>query len=139
LTPGDVVAAGVELLDEGGLASFAGATPNVGIISLDANDLSWEIQGLLGYSHGAQARSLEEQLRAWRHGPHVDFIVAFFHECAFSTCNGHSSDGGVQSALAPLFARYQVDLVVQGYNHVYERANPLIYDPATNRGAAATG
>ncbi|HEV3295272.1 MAG TPA: hypothetical protein VG123_40355 [Streptosporangiaceae bacterium] len=36
---------------------------NVGIISLDANDLSWEIQGLLGYSHGAQARWLEEQLR----------------------------------------------------------------------------
>jgi Calcineurin-like phosphoesterase len=106
---------------------------NVGIISLDANDLSWEIQGLLGYSHGAQLRWLEDQLREWRHGSRVDFIVAFFHECAFSTCNGHSSDGGVRSKLAPLFARYQVDLVVQGHNHVYERTNPLIYDPATNR------
>jgi hypothetical protein len=105
---------------------------NVGIISLDANDLSWEIQGLLGYSHGTQARWLEDQLRAWRSGPVVDFIVAFFHECAFSTCNGHSSDGGVRSKLAPLFARYQVDLVVQGHNHVYERTNPLIYDPKTN-------
>jgi hypothetical protein len=105
---------------------------NVGIISLDANDLSWEIQGLLGYSHGAQVRWLEDQLRAWRNGPGVDFIVAFFHECAFSTCNGHSSDGGVRSKLAPLFARYQVDLVVQGHNHVYERTNPLIYDPKTN-------
>jgi hypothetical protein len=106
---------------------------NVGIISLDANDLSWEIQGLLDYSRGAQLRWLEEQLRAWRNGPRVDFIVAFFHECAFSTCNGHSSDGGVRSKLAPLFARYQVDLVVQGHNHVYERTNPLIYDPKTNR------
>ena len=105
---------------------------NVGIVSLDANDLSWEIQGLLGYSHGAQARWLEDQLQAWRSGPGVDFIVAFFHECAFSTCNGHSSDGGVRSKLAPLFARYQVDLVVQGHNHVYERTNPLIYDPKTN-------
>jgi Calcineurin-like phosphoesterase len=105
---------------------------NVGIISLDANDLSWEIQGLFGYSHGAQARWLEDQLRAWRSRPGVDFIVAFFHECAFSTCNGHSSDGGVRSKLAPLFARYQVDLVVQGHNHVYERTNPLIYDPKTN-------
>jgi len=105
---------------------------NVGIISLDANELSWEIQGLLDYSHGAQLRWLEEQLRAWRSGPHVDFIVAFFHECAFSTCNGHSSDGGVRSKLAPLFARYQVDLVVQGHNHVYERTNPLVYDPQTN-------
>ena len=105
---------------------------NVGIVSLDANDLSWEIQGLLGYSHGAQVRWLEDQLRAWRNGPGVDFIVAFFHECAFSTCNGHSSDGGVRSKLAPLFALYQVDLVVQGHNHVYERTNPLIYDPKTN-------
>ena len=75
----------------------------------------------------------------WRNGsragardPAVDFIVAFFHECAFSTCNGHSSDGGVRSTLAPLFARYQVDLAVQGHNHVYERTNPLLYDPATN-------
>jgi Calcineurin-like phosphoesterase len=105
---------------------------NVGVISVDANELSWEIQGLLGYSHGAQVRWLEDQLAAWRGHPGIDFIVAFFHECAFSTCDGHSSDGGVRSKLAPLFARYQVDLAVQGHNHVYERTNPLSYDPKTN-------
>jgi Calcineurin-like phosphoesterase len=105
---------------------------NVGIISLDANELSWEIQGLLDYSKGAQVRWLEATLAAWRREARVDFIVAFFHECAFSTCNGHSSDGGVRSKLAPLFAKYQVDLAVQGHNHVYERTNPLIYDAATN-------
>jgi hypothetical protein len=74
---------------------------NVGIVSLDANDLSWEIQGLRGYSQGAQARWLEARLAAWRSSPDVDFIVAFFHECAFSTCDGHSSDGGVRATLAP--------------------------------------
>ncbi|MGD0556157.1 MAG: metallophosphoesterase family protein [Streptosporangiaceae bacterium] len=105
---------------------------NVGIISVDANELSWEIQGLLGYSHGAQLRWLEETLAAWRRDQEIDFIVAFYHECAFSTCNGHSSDGGVRSKLAPLFSRYQVDLAVQGHNHVYERTNPLIYDAKTN-------
>jgi len=105
---------------------------NVGIISLDANELCWEFQGLTGYSGGAQLRWLEDRLTAWRRDEKVDFIVAFFHECAFSTCNGHSSDGGVRSALAPLFSRYQVDLVIQGHNHVYERTNPLIYDRATN-------
>ena len=105
---------------------------NVGVISLDANELSWEIQGLLGYSKGAQVRWLEAQLAAWRRDPRVDFIVAFFHECAFSTCDGHSSDGGVRSKLAPLFSKYQVDLAVQGHNHVYERTNPLIYDAKTN-------
>jgi Calcineurin-like phosphoesterase len=105
---------------------------NVGVISLDANELSWEIQGLLGYSDGAQVRWLEDTLAAWRCDPGIDFIVAFYHECAFSTCNGHSSDGGVRSALAPLFSKYQVDLAVQGHNHVYERTNPLIYDAKTN-------
>ena len=105
---------------------------NVGIISLDANELSWEFQALLGYSGGAQVRWLEDQLGAWRRDPRIDFMIAFFHECAFSTCEGHSSDGGVRSALAPLFSRYQVDLVIQGHNHVYERTNPLSYDPATN-------
>jgi hypothetical protein len=105
---------------------------NVGVISLDANDLSWEIQGLLNYSGGAQVRWLEEQLRAWRSDPGVDFIVTFFHECAFSTCDGHSSDGGVRVQLAPLFAQYQVDLAIQGHNHVYERTNPLRYNPKTN-------
>jgi hypothetical protein len=106
---------------------------NVGIVSLDANDLSWEIQGLLDYSRGTQVRWLDGQLAAWRTSPDVDFIVAFFHECAFSTCDGHSSDGGVRAALAPLFTRYQVDLAVQGHNHVYERTNPLIYDLITDK------
>jgi hypothetical protein len=105
---------------------------NVGVISVDANELSWEIQGLLGYSHGAQVRWIEDTLAAWRKNPGIDFIVAFFHECAFSTCEGHGSDGGVRAKLAPLFSRYQVDLAVQGHNHVYERTNPLIYDAKTN-------
>jgi hypothetical protein len=101
---------------------------NVGIISLDANDLSWEIQGLLNYSQGAQLSWLEALLASWRTSPSIDFIVAFFHECAFSTCNGHSSDGGVRFGLAGLFAEYGVDVAVQGHNHVYERTNPLLYD-----------
>jgi hypothetical protein len=105
---------------------------NVGVISVDANELSWEIQGLLGYSHGAQVRWIEDTLAAWRKDTGIDFIVAFFHECAFSTCEGHGSDGGVRAKLAPLFSRYQVDLAVQGHNHVYERTNPLIYDAKTN-------
>ncbi len=84
------------------------------------------------YSHGAQARWLEHQLAAWRGDGKIDFIVAFFHECAFSTCDGHSSDGGVRSKVAPLFSRYQVDLAIQGHNHVYERTNPLSYDAKTN-------
>lgn len=102
---------------------------NVGVISVDANDLSHEIQTNLGYSGGAQQRWLEETLKAWRTdpqvAPHVDFVVLFLHHCAFSTANNHASDGGVRGVLEPLCSTYQVDVVIQGHNHLMERTDPI--------------
>jgi len=111
---------------------------NVAIISVDANDLSYEIQGLLGYSGGEQARWLRRRLAEFRADPRIDFIIAFYHHCAFSTCESHSSDGGVRKVLAPLFAEFEVDIAIQGHNHLYERSNPIKYDPATNTGASSS-
>ena len=108
---------------------------NVGVISVDANDLSTEIQTNTGYSDGAQLRWIENTLRSWRTDPQVaptvDFVVAFFHHCAYSTTLQHASDGGVRAALDPLFSRYQVDLVVQGHNHILERTDPIRYGRPT--------
>ena len=102
---------------------------NVAAISVDANDLSTEIQTNTGYSDGAQLRWLEDTLRTWRTDPKVapgiDFIVTFFHHCAYSTTLQHASDGGVRAALDPLFTRYQVDLAIQGHNHIMERTDPI--------------
>ncbi|WP_375493851.1 purple acid phosphatase family protein [uncultured Jatrophihabitans sp.] len=108
---------------------------NVGVISVDANDLSYEIQTNTGYSNGAQLKWLEETLREWRTNdnvaPTIDFVVAFFHHCAYSTTSNHSSDGGVRNALDPLFSKYQVDLVVQGHNHILERTDPIKHGKRT--------
>ncbi|MFC4949591.1 metallophosphoesterase [Pseudonocardia sp. GCM10023141] len=98
---------------------------NVAILSLDANDLSQEIPTNAGYSGGKQLAWVTERLGELRADPRVDFIVAFFHHCAFATSSSHASDGGVRAALAPLFDKYSVDLVVQGHNHQYERTNPI--------------
>ncbi|MCU1691838.1 MAG: hypothetical protein JWM64_929, partial [Frankiales bacterium] len=98
---------------------------NVAVLSLDANDLSAEIPVNTGYSGGTQLAWVERQLAAYRADPSVDFVVCFFHHCAFSTSKTHASDGGVRDALAPLFDRYRVDLVVQAHNHQYERTNPI--------------
>ncbi|MPQ96956.1 twin-arginine translocation signal domain-containing protein [Modestobacter sp. I12A-02628] len=98
---------------------------NVGVISVDANDLSAEIQTNTGYSAGAQQQYLERTLRSWRSTRTIDFIVLFLHHCAYSTTNQHASDGGVRAVLDPLTSRYQVDLVVQGHNHVFERTDPI--------------
>lgn len=51
--------------------------------------------------------------------------MVFFHHCAFSTTNAHASEGGVRDAWVPLFDKHQVDLVVNGHNHVYERTDAL--------------
>jgi hypothetical protein len=110
---------------------------NVAVVSVDANDLSFEIQGLLDYSEGTQAHWLKRTLAGFRADRSIDFIVAFYHHCAFSTCESHSSDGGVRSALAPLFAEYKVDLAIQGHNHLYERTNPISYDATTNSGTSS--
>jgi hypothetical protein len=102
---------------------------NVGVISVDANDLSAEIQTNTGYSDGAQLKWLEQTLAYWRTqrdmARTVDFVVAFFHHCAYSTTTNHASDGALRDALDPLFSKYQVDLVVQGHNHVFERTDPI--------------
>jgi Calcineurin-like phosphoesterase len=110
---------------------------NVGVISVDANDLSYEIQGNLDYSKGSQAAWVKKTLAAFRADSGIDFIVVFYHHCAFSTCESHSSDGGVRATLGPLFAEYEVDLAIQGHNHLYERTNPIRYHKATNSGTSS--
>jgi hypothetical protein len=98
---------------------------NVAVVSLDPNDVSYEIPANLGYSGGAQTRWLAERLKFLRSQPDVDFIVVFFHHCAYSTTNNHASEGGVRNAWVPLFDQYHVDLVINGHNHIYERADAL--------------
>ncbi|TDO07266.1 secreted protein [Mycobacterium sp. BK086] len=98
---------------------------NVAVLSLDANDVSYEIKANTGYSHGAQNLWVERTLAEHRANPDIDFIVAFFHHCAYSTVSDHASDGGVRAAWESLFDRYQVDLVLQGHNHAFERTDPM--------------
>ena len=105
--------------------SYSFGYGNVGFISLDANDVSYELEANLGYTGGAQTAWLESTLAAMRQDRGIDFIVAFFHQCAYSTCKVHASDGGIDKFWAPLFDQYQVDLVINGHNHIYERTDPI--------------
>ncbi|CAN5514252.1 metallophosphoesterase [soil metagenome] len=104
---------------------------NVAVLSLDANDVSYEITANTGYSRGAQNSWVDTTLAAYRANPSIDFIVCFFHHCAYSTTGAHASDGGVRSASTALFDKYQVDVVLQGHNHVFERSDPIRANAAT--------
>lgn len=104
---------------------------NVGVVALDTNDVSFEIRANLGYSNGAQTVWLKKVLAVLRRNVRVDFIVVFFHHCAYCTGRTHGSEGGVRKQWVPLFDQYHVDLVINGHNHLYERTDPL-------RGGAVT-
>lgn len=98
---------------------------NVAVLSLDANDVSYEITANTGYSGGTQTSWVDTTLAAHRADPDIDFIVCFFHHCAYSTVETHAGDGGVRAAWVELFDRHQVDLVLQAHNHAFERSDPI--------------
>ncbi len=55
----------------------------------------------------------------------IDWIVVQMHQCALSSSNDNGCDAGIREAWAPLFDQYQVDLVVSGHDHNYERSYPV--------------
>ena len=79
-----------------------------------------------GYSGGAQTAWLERTLAAGRGDDTVDWIIAQMHQCAISSsATGNGSDLGIRQHWLPLFDRYQVDLVLNGHDHDYERSFPV--------------
>ena len=74
---------------------------------------------------------LEKTLAQARRDSSVDMIVVVMHQCAMSTSvPGNGSDLGIRQAWLPLFDKYEVDLVLSGHEHDYERTYPVRgYDP----------
>jgi predicted phosphodiesterase len=76
------------------------------VVVLDANQVGNE----------EQSAWLEETLAAHDAGA----VIVVFHQPAFS-CSLHKSSRTVQRAWVPLFERYEVDLVLNGHDHNYQR------------------
>ncbi|GAA3825615.1 metallophosphoesterase [Streptomyces coacervatus] len=106
---------------------------NTAIISLDPNDVSYEIPANLGISGGTQTTWFEGQLKKYRASKDIDFIVVFFHHCAYCTSTAHASEGGVRQEWVPLFEKYTVDLVINGHNHQYERTDVIKGNTVTKK------
>ncbi|GAA3652497.1 calcineurin-like phosphoesterase family protein [Lentzea atacamensis] len=98
---------------------------NVGLISLDGNDICYNSDANLDYTEGKQQAWLKAQLEKFRGDETIDFIVVYCHQCTYSTSGNNGSEIGAQKRWAPLFDQYQVDLVLNGHNHVYERTDPI--------------
>ena len=102
---------------------------SVRVISLNNDDVCFQDAGnfyVHGYSGGAQRRWLETELANARADPRVDWVVVCMHQTAFSTADHtNGADLGIRQEWLPLFDRYQVDLVVCGHEHHYERSHPV--------------
>ncbi|MBD0360226.1 MAG: metallophosphoesterase [Nitrososphaeraceae archaeon] len=72
--------------------------------------------------------------------PNIDWIVVYYHRVAYTSPYGESeneeedSDGSnrLKDRYHPLFEKYDVDLVLQGHNHNYERSYPIKYNNANS-------
>ncbi|MEU6423756.1 purple acid phosphatase family protein [Streptomyces spiralis] len=106
---------------------------NTAIISLDPNDISFEIPANLGISGGTQTKWFEAQLKKFRAARDIDFVIVFFHHCAYCTSTAHASEGGVRQEWVPLFEKYDVDLVINGHNHQYERTDVIKGNAVTKK------
>ncbi|HEY3477332.1 MAG TPA: metallophosphoesterase family protein [Streptomyces sp.] len=108
---------------------------NVGLISLDGNDICYNSQSNLDYTEGKQTAWLKTQLGKFRDDPGIEFIVVYCHQCTYSTSDANGAELGAQQKWAPLFDRYQVDLVLNGHNHLYERTDPIKAGKGTKKAA----
>lgn len=119
--------------DSGAGAEFAGlwysfTAGSVRVIALQNDDVALQDAGnsyVHGYSGGEQRRWLEKELAAARRDPDVDWLVICMHQTAISTAEANGADLGIRQDWLPLFDQYQVDLVLCGHEHHYERSHPL--------------
>ncbi|WP_370947997.1 purple acid phosphatase family protein [Amycolatopsis sp. cg5] len=98
---------------------------NVGLLSLDGNDICYRNTGNLDYSAGKQLSWLDSQLSKFRADPTIDFIVVYCHQAVYTTADAGGAETLAQQKWAPLFDKYKVDLVLNAHNRLYERTDPI--------------
>ena len=102
---------------------------SVRVVSIANDDVAYQDGGnsyVRGYSAGAQKAWLEQELAAARVNRDIDWVVVCMHQVAISTVDKfNGADLGIREEWVPLFDKYNVDLVVCGHEHHYERSHPI--------------
>ena len=107
---------------------YAFTVGSVRVIIVANDDVALQDAGdsyVNGYSAGQQKAWLEKQLAAARGAREIDWIVVCMHQVIISSANANGADMGIRQNWGPLFDQYEVDLVVCGHDHDYERSYAL--------------
>lgn len=79
---------------------------NVGLISLDGNEICNRNIANFDYTKGKQLTWLSSQLAKFRGDPKIDFIVVYLHHATYSTSDGGGAESVAQQKWAPVFDKY---------------------------------
>jgi hypothetical protein len=107
---------------------YAFTVGSVRVISVNNDDVALQDGGdmyVSGYSGGGQKAWLEKELAQARASRDIDWIVICMHQVIISSSDANGSDIGIRENWGPLFDKYEVDLVVCGHEHDYERSLPV--------------
>ncbi|MHA1378942.1 MAG: purple acid phosphatase family protein [Candidatus Helarchaeota archaeon] len=77
---------------------------------------------------GEQLTWLENDLKQYND---TIWKIAFFHQPAYGS-GAHEPRADIQGKWAPIFDKYNVSVVFQGHNHLYERSKPIKNNETTN-------
>jgi hypothetical protein len=104
---------------------YAFTVGNVRVLVVQNDDVALQDGGdsyVSGYSGGAQKTWVEKQLKAARTSRDIDWIVVCMHQVMVSSSDANGADLGIRQNWGPLFDQYEVDLVLCGHEHDYERS-----------------
>jgi predicted phosphodiesterase len=95
---------------------------------------------LTGSEGDEQYEFVNADLASAASDPNIDWIVVYHHREAYTSPYATNPNEGevrtasisLRNAYHPLFERYDVDLVLQGHNHNYERSYPIKYNNANS-------
>ncbi len=87
------------------------------------------ISNEIPYERGSdQYRFVNSNLKKAASDPNINWIVVFYHKLAYTSPTTVESIPNFTNIYHPLFEKYDVDLVLQGHSHNYQRTFPIIYN-----------
>jgi predicted phosphodiesterase len=97
--------------------------------------ISTEVQFEIGSD---QYNFVQKDLEKAASDPNIDWIIAFYHRLAYSSPALLNSIAKIRDTYHPLFEKYDVDLVMQGHSHNYQRTFPIMYNGLNTAGPIIT-
>lgn len=77
---------------------------------------------------------LENDLKKARENKDIKWIIVMLHHPVYSACSTHGSTQRVIDNWVPIFEKYNVDLVLGGHDHNFERTYPIKNNNKVNQG-----